>query len=61
MLGLINKQIKCERHQADPSHFICLCYKCDKSVYFLSRGSYLFYNATIVEEIKLKQPHSVPS
>ena len=37
-----------------PSHYICLRFERDKSVYFWSRGSYLLYNATIVEEIQQK-------
>ena len=37
-----------------PSHFICLRSERDKSVYLWSMGSYLLYNATIVEEIQQK-------
>ena len=40
-----------------PSHFICLRSERDKSVYFWSRGGYLLYNATIIEEI-LQKPTS---
>ena len=43
-----------------PSHFICLRSERDKSVYFWSRGSYLLYNATIVEEIQQKPTSFTP-
>ena len=51
MPGLVNRWYG----QGLPSHFNCLHSECDKPFYFWSRGNYLLYNATNIEEIQQKQ------